>query len=168
MADKAIATTDREKQIADTIRNACLPITGDTDAVFANKDAIQALNEGLSNTRLTIMAQVAQLSDTDKWLPGEIKNATAYAVSIGNSDPKDRTAKSLATFMSEMNVVAHPKVRNRFPTLLSAVETVWAQEDQAKIDDGPMPVRKWASRKMHALMNVMRAVKDGKGRYQLS
>lgn len=165
MAEKT-KMTDREKDIAAQIRGACSQIVPDVDTINDHKDAAKSLGESLNTSKLSIMAQVAEMSSMGKWLPGEIKNATAYAsTTMSNAEPGDRSAKSLATFLSEMNAVAHPKVRDRFSQILGAVEDAWAIEDEAmKLDaaDRPkMPVRKWASRKYHAITQVLRAVKNG-------
>jgi SepF-like predicted cell division protein (DUF552 family) len=166
MADKKNAMTDREKDIARDIRGVCSSICPDLDLVNDHKDAVDAIQGekgSLVTSKLQIMAQIAEMSSVGKWLPGEIKNAVAYAATtMSNAEPGDRTAKSLATFLSEMKSVADPKVRDRFPTLLSCVETAWEAEEADKKAELATPIRKWSSRKYHAVVNVLRAVKDGK------
>ena len=165
MADKH-TMTERERDIATQIRDACKVICGDVDKINEAKDAASALGENVTKTKLSVMVQVAQLSSAGKWLPGEIVHATKYAASLTNNPDDKRTEKSLATFLSEMNAVAHPKVRDRFPVILQALEDAWSVEEQEMTlpaaDRAPMPIRKWASRKYHAITGLARAVKDGK------
>jgi hypothetical protein len=166
MADKKNAMTQREIDIAQAIRGVCSQVLPDLDTINEKKDeidAIQGEKGSLNLSKLQIMGQVAEMSSVDKWLPGEIKNAVAYAsTTLSNAQPNDRAAKSLATFLSEMRQVADPKVRDRFPTILAAVETAWDAEANDKAAELPTPIRKWQSRKYHALVSVLRAVKDGK------
>lgn len=162
MASK-VTLTDRERDIASQIRNACVSTTATVDEINKHKDDVEKLDDGLTSDKLIIMAQVAKMSSVGKWLPGEILHATAYAANMGNVNPDDpRSAKSLSTFMSEMNAVAHPKVRDRFPVILGAVKAAWAAEKAALAADKsiPAPVKKWASREYHAISQAMRAVKN--------
>lgn len=159
-----VTMTDRERDIAEQIRGVCAQIVPDVDKINDLKDETVLRNDTLSTSKLGIMAQIAEMSSVGKWLPGEITHATAYAAKMGNTNPDDdRSAKSLATFLSEMNAVAHPRVRDRFKELLGAVEEAWAAEEQARALDKDVetPVRKWAKRKYHAILQTMRAVKNG-------
>src|SRR4249920_3790782 len=107
MANKA-TVTQREIDIAMSIRGACSQILDPVDDINARKDALGELNKSLVDTKLGIMRNIAEMSSVGKWLPGEIKNATSYAAkrltnTSGDDDADERSAKSLATFMSEMN-----------------------------------------------------------------
>ena len=159
-----VTMTDRERDIAEQIRGVCAQIVPDVDKINDLKDETALRNDTLSTSKLGIMSQIAEMSSLGKWLPGEITHATAYAAKMGNTNPDDdRSAKSLATFLSEMNAVAHPRVRDRFKELLGAVEEAWTAEEQARALDKDVetPVRKWAKRKYHAILQTMRAVKNG-------
>jgi len=166
---KNVTITPRISEIAAKIRGACLAIVEPHGQMVEHQDAVKELSGTLQATRLSVALEIAEMSSVDKWLPGEIEVAVKHAAKSSNDpDNEDRSAKTLATFMSEMRVVASPKVRDLFPCILQSVEDAWDEEttllemaDSKEKASVPTPVRKYASRKYHCVLQVTRAVKDG-------
>jgi hypothetical protein len=169
MSKPTTEVTARIADIAAKIRGACIQIGPHVDELGSLADTASAVREELQTSRLSIMASVADMSSAGAWTTGEIAKACARAAETGNASPGDKSAKSIATFISEMKNVASPKVRDRFAVILKVCESVWQDEEDARDSapkderkSVPMPVHKWRTRKYHLVSQVARDVNADK------
>lgn len=169
------ATVDPKRigAIADVLRMECNAIRGNLDRLNELKDERlgidgDATNAGEINTsRLAIARRIAGLSSANAWTDSEIKAAIERAKKMSNDNPDDnRSDKSLGVFISEMNRVASPKVRDVFNTLADACETAWSEEARLLNDaenkrEVDAPVHKYKSRIWHLTIDIARRVHKG-------
>lgn len=157
-------TQSRISDIAAQIRGACSTILDTQDEIYVRQDALNATRESNRGVRLQAMLTVAGLSAADKWFPREITEACKQA-SKGNQE--DKSAKALATFISEMKNCADPNVRDQFPALVAAVESAWADETDmlSRDKDTPAPMHKCWARAYHAIAGLARYAKEHGGTY---
>jgi hypothetical protein len=156
-------TLDRVSAIATCIHNQCANALGLINDLDETRELAKATAENLSGQRMTIMASIAGAAVDGVWTEGEVKAAVAAARKMIN-DQESRSGKTLATFISEINVAAHPKVRGSFEAITTVIESLWEQEREAIAvlkAEAVAPVTKLFKRKYHAIMGVMRALKDG-------
>lgn len=142
----------RVAEIAQSMFNACNPLRGALDEVNAAKDGVTTAQEGEGSQRESILCEVAALSSAGSWSVEEVQAATPIAVKKINND--DRSAKTLATFISETRRVAHPMVRDIMPMLVSIRDAAWDKETEQKglNPDSPTPIRKAFKRRYHFLL----------------
>jgi hypothetical protein len=171
MAKIVEIASDRVLDIASRIRAACVALAEPEDRKFEAMEAAQgAANDG-NNTRLSVITDIAAMSHAEEWTHAEVAQACERAAKMGNSadGEQSRSARSVGVFISEMKTFASPKVRGHLPDLRATCEAVWADEtellasvEREDRDAIETPVRKWQSRFYHLIMNVSRAVKEGK------
>jgi hypothetical protein len=166
---KSEQITDRIASIAAQIRGACVVIAPDVDMANEHRDEANRIAADLQVSRIDIMSQVAGMSSAGSWTSGEVEKACQHAAKMSNAAPEDRSAKTVATFISEMRNVASPKVRDKFADILRVCNDVWQAEqddyDNAEKEDKknvPMPVRKWRTRKYHLISQIARDVRADK------
>jgi hypothetical protein len=171
MAKIVEVVSARVEDIAARIRAACVALSEPMDRYFEAEDAKNLASGDGNNTRLSVITDIAAMSHAESWTYGEVAQACERAAKMGNAQgaERSRTEKSVGVFISEMKTFASPKVRGYLPDLREVCESVWADEtellasvDREDRESIETPVRKWQSRFYHLLMNVARAVKDGK------
>ena len=157
----------RVNDIAEQIRNTCLAITEPHREMLGHKDAAKELNGTLNNERLRIAQEIADLSTKGKWTESDIKEATKRAAKGGNDTKgkKDRTDKTLATFISEVKLFAAPKIRGQAKDIIAFCAEAWEAENVQLADPdteaSELPVHKFTKRLYHLTMSVTRAVNKG-------
>jgi hypothetical protein len=170
MAKSTPMVSDRVDDIAHRIRAACSAVAEPTQRMEDAQEAMQEASRDGSNTRLSVVTDVAAMAHAEDWTNGEVAQACERAAKMGNASGGDasRSAKSVGVFISEMKTFASPKVRGYLPNLREICDEAWADEtellasvEREDRDAIKTPVRKWQSRFYHLLMNVARAVKDG-------
>jgi hypothetical protein len=75
----------------------------------------------------------------------------------------ERLVKTLQTFSGEAKRAMHPAVRDDFADILAVRDEAWqAEVDALAIDKAaPCPIKKWAKRRYHALVYLLREAADG-------
>jgi hypothetical protein len=157
------------QDIAAVIRGKCLGITGNHSAMMAAKDTMDGENRALTNVRLSVCKDIADLSQIHQWSEGDLEQAVKLAVATpSNNQPgQERTEKATAVFCSQIKAVAKPGVRGQFPTILAAIQTAWAAEQQeialAKTEkrDPKDPLRKFVSREYEMVLRACREIHKG-------
>jgi predicted component of type VI protein secretion system len=174
----------RESDIAHLISAACRKITSDLDDKFTAQDAVSALTEGVTNARMAIALEIANASVAGDWKRDEIARACKHAVRLSNRKPPEttehnqqerddyaktaeaRTEKTVATFISEVALYAHPKVREKFPTIMRACADAWEAENALIADTDKedrhtlnIPCHKFSKRLYHLTTQITRAVR---------
>jgi len=153
--------TEREIAIGQQVRQACLAISGDLTNSADAKDAKKASDAAVEAGRLPVLLSVARLSIEQNWTEAEAMWGCQYAADQKGND--DRTAKTIATFCSEMKSVTSPKVRESVPDIVKACEDAWqAETDDIELDkDAPRPLREFAKRKYHLIITAIKEQRLG-------
>ena len=164
-------TSARAAEIASKIHTACSAIGSPHREMMEHQEAVQDLSaqmNGVNGSRLAIATEIAAMALSENWTMSEVVQGCALAGKMGNS--QDSTSKTIGVFISEMKTFAHPKVRENFPTILSACQDAWQAEQDALacVDSAedrraiPTPVKKYKSRIYHLVTDIARQVKAGK------
>jgi len=159
MAKINVPMTPKIQGMAQRIRDFANSIQSDHDDMLVAKETVNTFNAGMTVTRLDVCAKVAELSAAEKWLPREIEEACTAAKKLTNRPAEDATNRTVGVFCSQLHAVAHPKVRNQFPTILAACREAWADETMAD-SDAPKPVHKFKGREYTLIMSACVAVKN--------
>lgn len=161
----------RINDIASKIHGACIAISDDHRSMVEHQEAVQGLSTNLQNQRLSIAREIAEMSIADKWSKDDINAAAKRAAAMGNkpADERDRTEKTVATFISEVKLFALPKVREHTATIIDAATEAWSIEDELRSQtdsedraDLDLPVHKFSARLYHLITHLARQVNDGK------
>jgi hypothetical protein len=149
------------RDIAGVIRGLCIDIMGDHDAMLEARDLAKTHDAKEATDRMSICVKIATLSAAKKWAAEDIDAACAYAKNqpLGNRPTDDKTSKTIAVFCSEMKSIAHPRVRERFPTMLTACQQAWDAE--TLITEGEKPIKKFKSRFYKLVIAAANATKRG-------
>jgi hypothetical protein len=149
--------TDREIEIGQKIRTACLAINDDLTNAADAKDAKKTADASAEHGRLPVILSVAEMSRVENWTEAEAMWGCEYAASVKGND--DRVNKTIANFCSEMKSVTSPKVRDAVPTIVTACKLAWDAETEAMELDkqAPKPLREFAKRQYHL---IIRAIKE--------
>jgi hypothetical protein len=117
-------------------------------------ELLDAKKDEVTSTRESVLGKIADLSFKGQWTLKEIKSATKKAITMHNDE---RTARTVATFISETRLAADPNVRDKFAGLLDLRDRAWEAEVQAhKADKStPTPLRKFAGRRYHLLTRML-------------
>jgi len=150
----------RVAKIAQTIRNACVPILGADAAKSDARTAFQEASRAEISLREQIMLGVAGLSQKGQWTPGEIAQAAGKAAAMSNNESE----KALANFIGETKRAMDPNVRGHVLALVNLRDVCWDTETAMLATDklSPRPLRKAFIRQYHMLIRMFAEAQKGR------
>lgn len=126
--------------------------SGDLDLAEA-KSAVDNLRDAGVSMREVVLIDLAAISAADNWLAHEITEACKQVSKASNS-------KTSATFVSECKNVCHPRVRDRFTSLMAMRDELWpVVPDEVNVVNEAC-AKVW-SRRYHMLTKMAQLVAKG-------
>lgn len=151
-----MADNQRMRGIIDTMQAALTPVKAADQEKVDAASMLKGAREGATGAREGALLNVAKLAAAQAWTDAEIHAASKQVAADSNS----KTEKSVATFIGELKLVSHPKVRGMAETAHVALSSAWEEEGTLDKSD-PRPLRALWARKYHAWIAILGLAQKG-------